>query len=113
MSVTTNRHGIALLPKAKGKGKRAKKRQPVLTAPVGCEICWVMGVKLTRHHIIPRMCGGTSEPENIIHLCFECHRAVHQHVEAEERVKANPVFIGLIKTANTPKFAPLLYMEGR
>lgn len=33
-----------------------------------------------RHHILSRGAGGSDDPDNIIHLCFECHRKVHDGV---------------------------------
>lgn len=29
------------------------------------------------HHIIPRGAGGSSEPMNLITLCWRCHNAAH------------------------------------
>ena len=29
------------------------------------------------HHIIPRSCGGTDHPHNLITLCADCHAAAH------------------------------------
>jgi 5-methylcytosine-specific restriction endonuclease McrA len=34
---------------------------------------------LSVHHRIPRETGGTNDPENLITLCGNCHRAVHQY----------------------------------
>jgi hypothetical protein len=41
-----------------------------------CEHC---GGKATGepHHIRPRSLGGSDIPENLIQLCFDCHRAAH------------------------------------
>jgi len=41
-----------------------------------CEHC---GKKATGepHHIRPRSLGGSDIPENLIQLCFDCHRAAH------------------------------------
>jgi 5-methylcytosine-specific restriction endonuclease McrA len=34
---------------------------------------------LSVHHVIPREAGGTNDPDNLITLCGNCHRAVHRH----------------------------------
>jgi hypothetical protein len=32
------------------------------------------------HHVIPRIAGGTDHPENLITLCYACHRARHDAI---------------------------------
>lgn len=41
-----------------------------------CELC---GKKAAGepHHIRPRSLGGSDIPENLVQLCFDCHRAAH------------------------------------
>jgi hypothetical protein len=29
------------------------------------------------HHILPQVCGGQTQPENLAELCDSCHYAVH------------------------------------
>jgi hypothetical protein len=40
------------------------------------ERCWRCGEKskLERCHIVPRSLGGADSPENLVLLCFRCHR---------------------------------------
>ena len=33
---------------------------------------------LTIHHVIPRSLGGSNEQSNLVLLCAECHRKLHQ-----------------------------------
>lgn len=49
------------------------KRQILLRNHYQCQKCGVKG-KLAVHHIRPLAHGGTSDPENLITLCDECHR---------------------------------------
>ena len=57
-----------------------------------CESCLEKGkVKAAEHvhHIIPFLRGQTkadkirllTDPENLMSLCFECHRAIHQKLD--------------------------------
>jgi len=42
-----------------------------------CENCWSTRGPFHVHHIKSRGAGGGDEPENLISLCWECHRKVH------------------------------------
>ena len=42
-----------------------------------CENCWTTQGPFHVHHIRSRGAGGGDEPQNLISLCFECHRKVH------------------------------------
>lgn len=42
-----------------------------------CENCWSVRGPFHVHHIRSRGAGGGDEPENLVSLCFECHRKVH------------------------------------
>lgn len=42
-----------------------------------CENCWNASGPFHVHHIRPRGAGGGDEPSNLISLCWECHRKVH------------------------------------
>jgi 5-methylcytosine-specific restriction endonuclease McrA len=33
------------------------------------------------HHIIPKRLGGTSDPENLIPLCDNCHKKLHNLID--------------------------------
>jgi len=39
---------------------------------------------LSVHHKVPRADGGTNDPDNLITLCGNCHRAVHRHDRRRE-----------------------------
>lgn len=47
-----------------------------------CERCSTRH-SLTGHHRLPRSRGGTHEQSNIAVLCFDCHRAVHDHTVSD------------------------------
>ena len=34
-------------------------------------------VRFVWHHILPQICGGPTEPDNLVSLCDNCHYAVH------------------------------------
>ena len=44
-------------------------------SPLELNRCWCCGRdgSLQQCHIVPRMLGGTAEPENIVPLCGQCH----------------------------------------
>lgn len=47
-------------------------------AGLRCAYCGVRdGLNLTHHHIVPREEGGTTSYENLIALCGDCHKKVH------------------------------------
>lgn len=35
---------------------------------------------IVRHHIVPRAMGGSDEPENILRVCDNGHRSIHNHL---------------------------------
>lgn len=41
-----------------------------------CAVCGATGVRLERHHVLPRSLGGTSNPTNIALVCANCNRTV-------------------------------------
>ncbi len=47
-------------------------------------ICFEDGVKLDVHHIIPRVEGGSHEPENLVTLCVGCHRKMERKDEKKQ-----------------------------
>lgn len=52
-----------------------------------CRIC---GAKedIDKHHIIPKIKGGTNEKDNIICLCRGCHMLIHKlGIEGEDNIK--------------------------
>ncbi|MCK9369955.1 HNH endonuclease [Candidatus Dojkabacteria bacterium] len=51
-----------------------------------CQMCG-MKKKLTRHHIIPKSCGGSNSPINIEWICRPCHDIIE---EAMRKGNANP-----------------------
>jgi len=40
-------------------------------------VCAVRGVHA--HHVLPRSAGGTDAPSNLVWLCAQCHRHVHDN----------------------------------
>jgi len=42
-----------------------------------CFACWHRH-RLTRHHVVPVSRGGGDYLENVVGLCWTCHRAVHK-----------------------------------
>lgn len=42
-----------------------------------CDICGINDQSLELHHIIPVMCGGTNNEDNIQMLCHKCHMEAH------------------------------------
>lgn len=68
-------------------GKRAQREAEALAAFRSAVLargrCEVEGCKRTKnlhaHHIKPRSRGGKHDPSNGIAVCFEHHRAIHDH----------------------------------
>jgi 5-methylcytosine-specific restriction endonuclease McrA len=59
------------------KPKRVKDRKAIEAArKPHCEFCGIWG-KGQVHHIKSRGSGGHDTPDNLIHLCVECHTRVH------------------------------------
>lgn len=44
-----------------------------------CRHCRSMSDGITPHHIVFRSQGGKDTLDNLLTLCFICHRAVHDH----------------------------------
>jgi len=46
------------------------------------EVCeWCHRQRATQiHHIKKRSQGGKDDPDNLIHLCMDCHHAMHNEV---------------------------------
>lgn len=44
-----------------------------------CSICGWNKATCDIHHILPKKCGGTDDNNNLIILCPNCHRMVHNH----------------------------------
>ena len=42
-----------------------------------CAICGNDGEEI--HHIIPKSEGGNDTADNLVLLCHECHRKIHEH----------------------------------
>lgn len=47
-----------------------------------CQRCGVTGMRLNVHHKVPISRGGTSELDNLITLCWNCHLVKHGNVGA-------------------------------
>jgi len=58
-----------------------------------CQMCgaggWFSDVKLDTHHIVPILCGGANDTENLMVLCTSCHRSAELFI----RDRLNPVLI--------------------
>ncbi len=46
-----------------------------------CQLCGSDGssAELHVHHIMPRHCGGSDHPVNLVTLCTPCHKMVHRN----------------------------------
>jgi 5-methylcytosine-specific restriction endonuclease McrA len=42
------------------------------------------------HHIIPREYKGPTIPENLVEVCNNCHRAIHEYIDATLGLKPVP-----------------------
>lgn len=54
-------------------------------APYLCRRCDTLGVTRPAdhwHHLLPRSAGGPNTAENLIPVCFTCHRWIHDHPAA-------------------------------
>ena len=86
----------------KGRGKERSTINPELIYAYNCEcaIChwsipdWLPTYKRTErmhglnyHHIIPVSEGGSSDEENIVVLCPNCHKMAHAGILTEEELK--------------------------
>jgi 5-methylcytosine-specific restriction endonuclease McrA len=50
------------------------------------------------HHIIPKHCGGTDNPENLVELTIEEHAEAHQKLyEQYGRIQDKRAWLGLAK----------------
>jgi len=55
--------------------------------------CVICGYYITdQHHIIPKQRGGSDEPENLIDLCPNHHRAFHIFISASRKFNHNKFF---------------------
>lgn len=57
----------------------------------GCEMVSFSGERCFRtayhfHHIKPRSKGRDDSFENLMHLCFECHRWIHDNPELARKL---------------------------
>ena len=66
---------------------RQSKQHLIGKAGTACEVCgWSFNRRdilrsvhclITAHHVIPVACSGTSEPDNLVLLCPNCHAIAH------------------------------------
>jgi len=47
-----------------------------------CPLCKRHVSQLSRHHLLPRARGG--KEEHVLHICFDCHDAVHEFFDNSE-----------------------------
>lgn len=51
-----------------------------------CQMCgaggWFSNVKLDTHHIVPLLCGGSNDQENLILLCTSCHTTAERYTRS-------------------------------
>jgi RNA-directed DNA polymerase len=55
-----------------------------------CPICkdyLSNGERIETHHKVPRVKGGSDDPENLVHLHRACHKAVHSSKSKFESLK--------------------------
>ncbi len=66
-----------------------------------CEICNRKGSKhniLTTHHIRPKAFGGENKEDNLMCVCEECHREIHNYINTQLHKHRKPD-MGLFKEA--------------
>lgn len=57
----------------------ARVRQAVLDRDGGCVLCGTSGEnRLQLHHVVLRSQGGRHDADNLVVLCADCHRDVHE-----------------------------------
>ena len=44
-------------------------------------------IKLQVHHIKPKLQGGTNVPSNLITLCEQCHKQVHEYLKQNKKIR--------------------------
>jgi len=64
------------IPKKKKVKKKSNLKKRVLMADGFCQYCGSNNA-VSAHHIIFKSQGGDDSLDNLICLCFDCHRAVH------------------------------------
>jgi hypothetical protein len=45
-----------------------------------CQNCDKGSTHLSMHHIIPLEWGGSNDIENIVPMCYTCHKAIHKRI---------------------------------
>lgn len=55
-------------------------RDAVLERDGKCQLCGHgRSSDLHVHHILPRHCGGSDHPQNLVTLCIPCHKMIHRN----------------------------------
>ncbi len=67
-----------------------------------CQLCGTEN-SISPHHIVPKSQGGTDHISNLIILCFNCHRSLHD--------KPNTVFVRYMMVNGEQ--IPILFKKGR
>lgn len=66
-----------------------------------CQKCKIKKVKLHVHHIIFRSKGGSDSPENLVVLCLNCHKKIHNgefEIKGMRSKTKHATEIGIIKS---------------
>lgn len=87
MTTLAEYYAAAALPKPRKKKtpawkRKANKRRDVYHAVqerdhFTCRQCGQY-TEAVPHHVVPRSQGGSDDPDNLILLCEECHRTLHE-----------------------------------
>jgi hypothetical protein len=80
-----------------------------------CQKCKTKKGKLHVHHIVFRSNGGTNSPENLITLCEECHKNLHEGKFELKGIKSktkHATEIGIIKSQLKKKFGEFVETFG-
>jgi 5-methylcytosine-specific restriction endonuclease McrA len=80
-----------------------------------CQHCKSKNKKLHVHHIIFKSNGGTDSPENLITLCEDCHKDLHENKFVLKGIKSKTkqaTEIGIIKSQLKKKFGEFVESFG-
>lgn len=73
------------------KNKRIKDKKQLNKKKYNCEYCHKKNCYTNTHHIISKGAGGNDKADNLIELCSNCHRKVHDGIIKKQEL------LGIIK----------------